>query len=94
MVPFRVHSLHEPASQMPDLSFQEALNDPDLPFQQFIQACVQLWNVATEQYEQAGSPYGPADAGDNVSRWVLHQMEDMEHVQAAEELLGLDKCDD
>lgn len=77
---------------MRDLSYQDALNDPELPFRQFVRACVELWNRASLRYEQAGSPYGPASEGDNVTRWMMYRIEVAEHIQAAEEMLGLDEC--
>ncbi len=59
-----------------------------------MQACVGLWNRASARYEDAGSPFGPADEGDNVSRWLLHRIEAVEYLQAAEELLGPHECSD
>jgi len=53
---------------MRDLSFQEALDDPDGPFRQFVEECIGLWNRAVEVYEAAGSPNGPAEDDDNVTR--------------------------
>ncbi len=74
---------------MRDLSFQEALDDPELPFQQFVQGCVGLWNRAVEIYEAAGSPNGPAEDGDNLTLWVLARVEVADAIASAEELLGL-----
>ena len=76
---------------MPDLSFQQALDDPDGPFRRFVAQCVDLWNRAVVVYEQDGSPNGPAEDGDNVTRWMLHRIDQFDAVCAAEELLGFDK---
>ena len=72
---------------MRDLSFQEALDDPDGPFRQFVEECIGLWNRAVEVYEAAGSPNGPAEDDDNVTRWFIDRMEDLDAVQAAQQML-------
>jgi hypothetical protein len=79
---------------MRDLSFQDALEDPALPFRQFVQTCVELWNRALEAYEDAGSPNGPAGQGSNVTDWFIDRMDDADAVRAGEELLGFAECDD
>jgi hypothetical protein len=79
---------------MRDLSFQDALEDPALPFRRFVQDCVDLWNRAVEAYEAAGSPNGPVGEGNNVTNWFIDRMDDADAVQAAEELLGFGECDD
>ncbi|MEO8538137.1 MAG: hypothetical protein ABI577_00235 [bacterium] len=79
---------------MRDLSFQEALDDPELPFQQFVQGCLDLWNRAVEIYEAAGSPNGPAEDGDNLASWVLAKLNALAAIGEAEELLGLDECEE
>jgi hypothetical protein len=79
---------------MRDLSYQEALDDPEFPFQQFVQGCVGLWNHAVEIYEKAGSPNGPADEGDNLTSWVLAKLDALAAIGEAEALLGLERCDD
>ena len=79
---------------MRDLSFQDALDDPALPFRRFVADCVELWNQAVAAYEDAGSPNGPAATGSNVTDWLIDRIDDAEAVQAVEELLGLAECDD
>lgn len=80
---------------MRDLSYQDALDDPELPFQLFVQRCVGLWNRAVEIYEENGSPNGPAEAGDNLTSWVLTRLDTLAAIGEAEELLlGLEQCDD
>lgn len=58
---------HEERFVMRDLSFQEALDDPEMPFRRFVAACTELWNRAVVIYEAAGSPNSPAMEGNNVS---------------------------
>jgi hypothetical protein len=79
---------------MRDLSFAEALDDPDLPFRKFVAACVDLWNLASTAYELAGSSFGPADQNENVAGWVMHRLDIADHLSAAEEILGLGECSD
>ena len=59
---------------MHDLAFQDALDDPESPFRKFVEKCVALWNRAVEVYEAAGSPNGPAEDDDNVTRWFGDKM--------------------
>ena len=72
---------------MRDLSFQDALDDPELPFRQFVEKCLALWNRAVEIYKAQGSPNGPAEEGSNVTDWVLGRIEGLEALAEAERLL-------
>ena len=76
---------------MRDLPYLYSLAEPELPFRKFAEAGVELWNRASRAYEKAGSPLGPADKGDNVTRWLQRKIEVANHIHAAEELLGLDE---
>jgi hypothetical protein len=78
---------------MRDLSYQEALDDPEMPFRRFVAACTDLWNRADVIYEAAGSPNGPALEGNNVSAWFDARMDAAEAVEAANELLSNDSAD-
>jgi hypothetical protein len=73
---------------MRDLSYQDALDDPEMPFRRFVAACTELWNRAVVIYEAAGSPNGPALEGNNVSSWFETRMDAAEAVEAANELLS------
>jgi hypothetical protein len=77
-----------------DLSYQEAFEDPELPFQQFVRGCVGFWNRAVEIYERAGSPNGPAEEGDNLTFWVLARVDAVDAIGTAGDLRGLGTCDE
>jgi hypothetical protein len=74
---------------MRDLTFQEALDAPDLPFRRFVADCVELRSSAVLAYESAGSPDGPVGDGDNVLNWVLAKLDGLDAVAAAEDFLDL-----
>ena len=76
---------------MRDLTYQEALDDPEMPFRRFVAACVELWNRAVVIYEAAGSPNGPAHEGTNVSSWFEFRMDAA--VEAAQDLLNNDSSE-
>ena len=78
---------------MRDLSFQEALDDPEMPFRRFVAACTELWNRAVVIFEAAGSPNSPAMEGNNVSSWFEAHMDAAEAVEAINELLSADSGD-
>ncbi|MEO6044375.1 MAG: hypothetical protein ABIQ47_10695 [Tepidiformaceae bacterium] len=65
-----------------------------MPFRKFVAKCVDLWNRASSADEEAGRPYGPAGVGDNLISWIVTRIEAANHIQVAEEILGLDECSD
>ncbi len=79
---------------MRDVSFQEALDDPDMPFRKFVAECVELRNLAVKAYEAQGSPFGPAEDGTNVTRWVEGRMDEWDAVVEAESILLDERCEE